>query len=165
MSPMPPRRICPECRAVCQPRAAHCWLCGGELGRGAEVAGSSVPSGAVFAWDRQPPGKMDRRPSFQFGLSTLLLMVTFAAIVFSTFKMAPGLGIALVVLAGPALIRVSLRSMAAQASGQPLSASDKAKMAARTTITVVIILAILAVTLVVVAGIALLVICTRHPVP
>jgi hypothetical protein len=62
---------------------------------------------------------------FQFGLSSILLVVTFFAIICSIIKMSPGLGIVIAILALPALVRTCVVVLRHNAEGDPLSVRKK----------------------------------------
>jgi hypothetical protein len=62
---------------------------------------------------------------FQFGLSSILLFVTLFAILCSIIKMSPGLGVALAILAAPALVRTCVVALRQSARGKSMSAGDK----------------------------------------
>ena len=59
-------------------------------------------------------------PPFQFGLSSLLLITTLAAVVMSVGVMVPGVGIALAIVATPALIRTYILTRRAARMASPL---------------------------------------------
>ena len=71
----------------------------------------------------QPSGPQS--PPFQFGISSLLLITTLVAVVMSVSVMVPGIGIALAVLATPALARTYVLSRRSRADGKPASAGEK----------------------------------------
>lgn len=64
-------------------------------------------------------------PPFQFGLSSLLLITTLAAVVMSVSVMVPGVGIALAVLATPALIRTYVLVRRSRAGDKPATMNEK----------------------------------------
>ncbi len=68
----------------------------------------------------QPPKR-----GFQFGIATLVLMMTLAALVLSVFRMAPGVAILLALVAAPALLRTCIVTMRRQRRGQSLSSRQK----------------------------------------
>jgi hypothetical protein len=74
-----------------------------------------------------PAADYPRRP-FQYGLSSLLLVITFAAILCSLIKMSPGLGIVVAILTTPAMLRTILVAFRQRQSGEPMSTSDKANV-------------------------------------
>ncbi len=90
---------CPECGAVNFGASEKCWLCGHILTIGAKT---------TFSPDR-PPLSIDAShatdASRTYSLSTLFLLVTMAAVLCGITAVAPGLGIVLMILAVPALVR------------------------------------------------------------
>ncbi len=108
---------CPQCEAQVDPAAKYCWLCNAVL--------SSPSAGAA----RQPPIRAQlvdssSRP-LQYGISSLLLVITFVAILCSIIKMNPGLGIVIAILTLPAMIRTVLVAFRQRESGKPMSAAGK----------------------------------------
>jgi hypothetical protein len=83
---------CPQCAAVNLQWDGKCWLCGNPLS-GAE---SQATTTAV-------PQIAEVKP--QFGLSTLLLVVTIVCICLGLVAIAPGLIVPLVAIVAPALVR------------------------------------------------------------
>lgn len=163
------RMVCWACKAVCKPGANACWLCGEPIGAGAPPADPDLPPLAVLAAQGKQtapsatgrrPTQFERHASFQFGLSTLLIVVTLVAIFCSLIKLSPGLGIFLLFLTSPAFAHLCASSLRAQAKGKPLSGMEKIQLFARTTVIAVATLAIAAVVLAVAAIVALAVICS-----
>lgn len=105
---------CSQCGAVNVRWDANCWLCKQPLGNhslsGGEAGGHSI----ILAQ------AVDVKP--QFGLSTLLLVVTILCICLGLIAIAPGLIVPLVAIVVPALIRTAVSS---RLSGGPVSAGDK----------------------------------------
>jgi hypothetical protein len=66
----------------------------------------------------------DARP-FQFGISTLLLIMTLLAVLCSVWRMAPGLGVVLTVATCIGLIGLTGRSVAAAREGTQLTGAEK----------------------------------------
>ena len=106
-------RHCPQCAVDVRLDATDCWLCHAKL---------PLPDAAIM-----PMSGVDnaRRP-LQYGISSLLLVITFAAVLCSLTKMSPGLGIAAAVLTVPAMLRTVLVAFRRRESGDPMSASAKA---------------------------------------
>ena len=123
-----PFRHCPECQATRRPDAKYCWLCGAAL---EPIAAEAV----------QPSVGSERRAAYQFGLSTLMLMVTLAAVVLSVFRMSLGVGLALVFLTTPALVRTCITAARRKARGQPMSPLAKTGVFAATFGIVVVVVA------------------------
>jgi hypothetical protein len=110
-------RRCPQCAAYVTLEATDCWLCHAKL----------PPLGAVIMASIVPEADNAKRP-FQYGLSSILLVITFAAILCSLIKMSPGLGIAVAILTTPAMLRTILVAFRQRQSGEPMSAGDKANI-------------------------------------
>jgi hypothetical protein len=65
---------------------------------------------------------------FQFGLSSLLLLTTYAAIVMSIAVMVPIIGIALAIMSVPALIRAYIVVRAYRKTGYALTHREKVRL-------------------------------------
>jgi hypothetical protein len=129
MSSPPPAdyRVCTDCGATLPAEANYCWLCG----RALQPAATAAPAASPFAGP-QPPAAYERRASFQLGTSSLVLVVTLAAVLIGVYLMAPGLGIGLAVLVIPAFLRMYLTAAHKKAQGQPMSPSEKLGLLAST---------------------------------
>jgi hypothetical protein len=111
MSKATPNEIyCTQCGAQIAGWDATCWLCKQSLAADALVV-SDVPRAFESA-----------EASAQFGLSTLMLVVTVVCICLGLIAIAPGLIIPLLVVVVPALIR---STVALRVSGRPVSTVDK----------------------------------------
>lgn len=123
MAPLQPRPTdcCPHCGAVRKPDRAICWLCCAALPR--PGTGGAVFEDVAAAW--QPPRLEPPAGPFQYGLSSLFLITTLGAILCSIFVMAPGLGIAVAILATPALIWTIVAAERRGRHGEPMSAGRK----------------------------------------
>ncbi len=119
---------CPECQATRRPEAKYCWLCGAALE-------------PVTAEAAEPSAGSENRAAYQFGLSTLMLMVTLAAVVLSVFSMSIGVGLALVFLTTPPLVRTCITAARRKARGEPMSPLAKVGMFAATFGIVVVVVA------------------------
>lgn len=101
------RYRCPTCGAMNQTSAnpsnvLKCWLCTHSFTRdGTKVADNAVA---------EPRNPLEKQ-GVTFGLTTLMLIVTMAAIGFGIFRSAPGLGILFFVLLTPALVRAQIITM------------------------------------------------------
>lgn len=119
--------VCPECSAVCWIGSPKCWLCGHPIGPDAVVrrgAGlSETPLMATVVDD--PSADYQERVRFQFGISSLLLLMTLTSVLFGLFSMAPGLGIAAMVLAVPALVPTCIAAMRKGSRGRPMTALQR----------------------------------------
>jgi len=132
--------VCSQCGAVLGPESTQCWLCfapaarAGTWAEGARAAPSApaddswpgTPAVAAPSPGRAAPTAQEHHTPPQFGLSSLLLMVTLTAVVLGIGAMAPGLAVALVVLTAPALVRTAGVAVRRAQRGEPLSI--KAKM-------------------------------------
>ncbi len=83
---------CPECHAVLPPGKDRCWLC----------QRSVTPSVGINPYASPAVGE------YSYSLSSLLVVVTFTAVICGLFVIAPGFAILAVVLATPALVRTML---------------------------------------------------------
>lgn len=92
MSPDVREIRCPQCAAVNLQWDGKCWLCGHPL----SAADAAIEATVV-------PQIAEAKP--QFGLSTLLLVVTVACICLGLIAIAPGLIVPLVAIVVPALVR------------------------------------------------------------
>ena len=91
------------------------------------------------------------RVRFQFGISSLLLLMTLTAVFFGLFSMAPGLGIAAMIVAVPALVPTSIIAMRKGSRGRPMTALQRIGVFAAWVGLVVVVL--------VAAGIAFFITC------
>jgi len=133
-------KTCPDCRAQLPGDADICWLCRRELspagspgdrppipgeGPAAQAAGSPFAPG--FSLPRAEP-----RARFQFGLASILLVITLCAVLLAIGRMSPGIAIVLAILATPALVRTALAASRSRARGEPMSVEAKAALFAST---------------------------------
>jgi hypothetical protein len=136
---------CPYCGALNARWDGNCWLCKQTINLNPAVADEPILAEPV-----------DVKP--QFGLSTLLLIVTLFCLCLGLIAIGPGLIVPIVIIVVPALIRTTVAS---RVSGGPVSAVDKvASFSASLGIVVLIWIAGLiafgaACTLIVVGGAAL----------
>ena len=123
-----PSVCCPKCGAQLKPGHAKCWLCIADARSRATAAnlGKSRPI--------EPTGR------FQYGISTLLLVITLVAILCSIIKMNPGLGIVVAILVIPALLRTCISAARSRAHGQPISSGEKAGVFATTTLMSIVVM-------------------------
>jgi hypothetical protein len=108
-SQQPTEIACVSCGAANAPWDTQCWLCKHPLAGGGTAEGSVILAQAV-----------EVKP--QFGLSTILLVVTLLCICLGLISIAPGLIVPLVVIVAPALVRTAVASRLA---GGPVSVGDK----------------------------------------
>ena len=105
---------CRHCGAEVNANARFCWLCGESL---APATGREPVLVAELVESDRP---------LQFGIASLLLVITFVAVLCSLIKMNPGLGIVIAVLTLPAMIRTVLSAFRRREAGRPMSGGDKA---------------------------------------
>ncbi len=135
---------CPYCGALNARWDGNCWLCKQTINLNPAIADEPILAEPV-----------DVKP--QFGLSTLLLIVTLFCLCLGLIAIAPGLIVPIVVIVVPALIRTSVAS---RVSGQTSTVDKVASFSASLGIVVLIWIAGLiafgaACTLIVVGGAAL----------
>jgi hypothetical protein len=102
---------CPDCGAPLKDGESACWLCRREL-PGGELSASS-------------PLAKEGRGAGQFSLASIFLIVTLIAVCLGTLRLAPGLGVLLMVVAAPALIRTCIVGAKEKRSGHSLSIREK----------------------------------------
>jgi hypothetical protein len=115
-------RYCPDCGAEVRLESVLCWCCRHSLLQGASARSPFV---SVESVDENYTNIHDRT-KFQFSLASVMLLITFAAVLMSIYSMAPGLGIALMVLSVPALVRTAVIAMQTGSRGKPLTFGEKA---------------------------------------
>ena len=108
--------FCPHCEALLSPGWTECWLCG-----------ASAPTAVTAPFPNVPQGECRpaSRGRLQYGLSSLLLFMTLVAILCSITSMSPGLGIGLIILSVPALVRTCVVAPRSGVHGQPMSVRAK----------------------------------------
>jgi hypothetical protein len=72
-----------------------------------------------------PATDSEKASPFQFGLSTLFVILTLSAVLFGIWKMHAGLGAVLTVVAAVGLIGLAGSTHAAEKKGQPLTSGEK----------------------------------------
>jgi hypothetical protein len=77
------------------------------------------------AEDAARPAAAEARAAYQFGISTIMLVITIAAVVLGVFRMSAGVGLALVFLFTPALVRTCIIAVRRKARGRPMSVAAK----------------------------------------
>jgi hypothetical protein len=111
------RLHCPQCGAQLPRAGVPCWLCGAEQAK--PVADShSFQSAAPIAAARSHEG-------LSYSLSTLMLIMTLAAVACALVVALPGLGIPICILLVPVLIRTAMVVRRREESGRPVSAGEK----------------------------------------
>jgi hypothetical protein len=108
-------RYCPDCGAEVGSQSVLCWCCRHSLLQTAPALSQVLSVGQIH-----------ERTKFQFSLASVMLIVTFAAVLMSIYTMLPGLGIALMVLSAPALVRTAVVAMYKGSRGKPLTFGEKA---------------------------------------
>lgn len=103
---------CPECGAALPPGAVTCWLCRRKSNSASHY---STPGTTVV----RDPG------AGQFSLATIFLVITLIAVCLGTFHIAPGLGVLVMIVAGPAMIRACVVGIKEKRAGHPLSIGEK----------------------------------------
>jgi len=102
---------CPECGAALWPDARHCWLC---------HARQSTPSPETKTAPREA------LQPWQFSLQSLIVMITTIAVCLGLIITEPGLGIVVVILAAPALIRMIFPAYYGRTRSTPTTLSEEA---------------------------------------
>lgn len=112
---------CPQCGAdlTGQPR---CWLCYSETGARSAIDPPPIVRSRA---DLLIPPPAHHVP-WQFGLDSLLLMMTFAAVLVGAFAAAPGLGVALALVSAAPLLRTVVVARKGRVAGAPLTTGQKA---------------------------------------
>ncbi len=113
---------CRQCSAPIPTRARYCWMCGvpvrPEEPVAARPASTEEPNAA-------PAEIVEPRAAYQFGISTVMLIITLSAVLLGVFQMQPGIGLALLFLLTPALVRTCVTAARREARGQPMSPTAK----------------------------------------
>ncbi len=110
--------LCPDCGAAIRPDTAACWLCRRPLVITAElVEGGTPPKSAFVAANRANPAL--------FSLETLMLVITLIAVCLGVIMAAPGLGVVVALVAGPALVRSLVAGYQERQAGTPMTLGDK----------------------------------------
>ena len=116
------RKLCPECGANVGFQAGRCWLCHRPLESSDIIDAEIVPPPIASAALDHP----FRQAKFgQFSLETLLMVITLAAVCLGMTAAAPGMGILIMVIAVPALIRTVMAGHQERQAGRPMSAGHK----------------------------------------
>jgi len=136
--------VCPDCGASLAPGAETCWLCRLRLPyRTVNPVASPIPIERPPAAAAQPliapqpsvaapplpiadhPAPLVPRGPIQFSLSSILLVITLVAVCLGVFRISYVLGVVLLALATPALLRTVLVSSAEKRRGQRSTMVDK----------------------------------------
>lgn len=123
--------VCPDCGASLAPGGDTCWLCRLRLPhQSANPAAPPVPIERPPTAAPQPitaaqPAPAAPRGPIQFSLGSILLVITLFAVCLGVFRISYVLGVVLVALATPALVRTVLVSSADKRHGQRPTMTDK----------------------------------------
>jgi hypothetical protein len=104
--------VCCECGAPLPKKARFCWLCGASLDASVRATQSTASPFRPLA------------PQ-QFSLATLMLVMTFAAVLVGVFSLSPGAGLAVMFLAAPAFVRTCVVATRRKSTGQRMSWGSK----------------------------------------
>ena len=106
-----PARICRECQATNDPGASECWLCGRRDWRGdpaspaTKLVAETAPRSRLMSW-----------------VETILIVLALAIVGAGIVRLAPGVGIAFLILLVPAWV---LSEKRARSQKEPMSAHRK----------------------------------------
>jgi hypothetical protein len=106
-----PATICRDCQATNDPGASECWLCGRRDWRGDPASPATKPVAETA----------DRARLISF-VETILIVLALAVVGAGAVRLAPGLGIAFLILLVPAWI---ITEKKARSQNQPMSAPRK----------------------------------------
>lgn len=115
---------CPDCGAPFPNDATNCWLCGWKLGE--PVGVRPKHAGSTNANPYASPALNPADLKWTFSLSTLFLWTALVAVVMGVVRIAPGLGIALGVLAIPAALHTTaIAAKRERRTGHALTVPEK----------------------------------------
>src|SRR5688572_10392620 len=106
---------CPHCGAV-RAWGVPCWLCG--------AAAESVKGSTHIISEPRAPA-VPPRGVVSYSLSTLMLIMTLAAVGCALIVTLPGLGVPVCILLVPVLIRTAMVVRRREEAGRPVSAGEK----------------------------------------
>lgn len=112
--PIAAAAFCPSCGAGRAADRTSCWLCL------APYDGTPPPRAAIA-----PDSRLAAANPSQFSIATILLVTTLAAVCLGVFRLAPGLGIVLMIFAVPALVRTVFVGRGEHRHGRRLSTGRK----------------------------------------
>ncbi|HEV3168280.1 MAG TPA: hypothetical protein VGZ22_30025 [Isosphaeraceae bacterium] len=122
----PPVLLCPHCGAENLPESTLCWIC-------------HQPT--VFRIQPEDVGMAPPLPPQRtFNLSSLMLLIALVAVCFGVTREFPGLGVLLVIVLTPALVRTLRSVYQGKATGQPLTPLQKVETFAVSMVLVSLIL-------------------------
>lgn len=111
---------CQQCGAERVVGATACWLCH------AQLTGSATPPPGAWTGSNPYAAPQSIPTPPQFALSSLLLVVTLAALCIGLVTVAPGLIVPLVIFVLPAVIRTTIVTSRKTASGETMTTGRKA---------------------------------------
>jgi len=118
---------CGDCGAENAPGRAACWLCFKPLLVPPSV--SQASPGSVVTAELVPPTGTSVVPRAgspsSFNLSSLMLVVTLAAVCFGVFRAAPGLAVLLLIVVAPALFRTFVSGVRRKERGEKFGTAEK----------------------------------------
>jgi hypothetical protein len=103
---------CPECRAPLPRIARFCWLCGRDL----RTKAADHP---------EPEAPIHPHAAHQFSLATVMLVMTFVSVLAGVFSFSIGIGLAILFLAGPALVRTCVVVSRRKVRGKQVTVTGK----------------------------------------
>ncbi|MFV1965192.1 MAG: hypothetical protein ACC628_07185, partial [Pirellulaceae bacterium] len=101
---------CPDCQAPLPTIARFCWLCGRNF------TSKVAP---------EPQAIVHPHAAHQFSLATLMLVMTFVSVLVGVFTFSVGIGLTLLFLAGPALVRTCVVAARRKVRGKRLTPAGK----------------------------------------
>ncbi|HEV3168281.1 MAG TPA: hypothetical protein VGZ22_30030 [Isosphaeraceae bacterium] len=107
----PPALLCPHCGAERLPNSKLCWICH-------QPPVSTIQPEDVRMASPVPPQRT-------FSLSSLMLLIALVAVCFGVIREFPGLGVLMIIVLAPALVRTLRSVYKGKAEGQPLSPLQK----------------------------------------
>lgn len=111
-APSPALPRCRECGAELTSDQTKCWLCG-------------KPQSATNPYASPAAAADLQGGAGQFSLATILLVITLVAICLGTFRLSPGMGIWVVIVATPALVRTFIAGIRQKSAGHRLTLGEK----------------------------------------
>jgi hypothetical protein len=110
---------CGECGALLGDRDV-CWLCGAPVVVSAELVHPPGVSPFVPDWEQKR-----RASASQFSLESLMLVITLISVCLGMIVAAPGIGLLVVIVAVPALVRTLVVGRYRKEAASPLNLGEK----------------------------------------
>ena len=110
---------CPHCGAGNAARRTECWLCHGALSSSKLSEDASVSPALLQRYPGQPVGAQT------FSLSTLFLVITLIGVFLGVVAAAPGMGVLLLFVVLPAMIRTFAATGRSKQFGERPTVGDK----------------------------------------